>query len=133
MRRKEGSQLIQIVHRPLSQRTGEELNTDNNQEVIASPEADQNLMKNNVITVCFPSQQHATTVMAVLDVLSNHSVDEEYIGEKIEPSWEEEGVIKAAFERYSRRVKEIEGIIDARNLDLSLKHRSGAGEGLLSG
>ncbi|XP_047317980.1 linoleate 13S-lipoxygenase 2-1, chloroplastic-like [Impatiens glandulifera] len=76
---------------------------------------------------CFPSQQQATTVMAVLDVLSNHSVDEEYIGGKIEPSWEEEGVIKAAFERYSRRVKEIEGIIDARNLDLSLKHRSGAG------
>ncbi|KAK2985869.1 hypothetical protein RJ640_009939 [Escallonia rubra] len=36
---------------------------------------------------CFPSQLQATKVMAALDMLSNHSPDEEYIGEGIEPSW----------------------------------------------
>ncbi|EXB48405.1 Linoleate 13S-lipoxygenase 2-1 [Morus notabilis] len=53
---------------------------------------------------CFPSQIQATTVMAVLDILSNHSPDEEYLGEELEPSWEEEPAIKAAFERFNGRV-----------------------------
>ena len=36
---------------------------------------------------CFPSQIQATKVMVVLDVLSIHSPDEEYLGENMEPSW----------------------------------------------
>ncbi|KAG5628603.1 hypothetical protein H5410_000320, partial [Solanum commersonii] len=46
---------------------------------------------------CLPSQIQATKVMAILDVLSNHSPDEEYIGEKIEPYWAEDPVINATF------------------------------------
>ena len=61
---------------------------------------------------CFPSQIQATKVMAVLDVLSNHSADEE----QMEPSWAENPVIKAAFERFSGRLKELEGIIDESSL-----------------
>ncbi|KAM3734142.1 hypothetical protein ACB098_11G191800 [Castanea mollissima] len=76
---------------------------------------------------CFPSQIQATKVMAVLDVLSNHSPDEEYLGENMEPSWEENPVIKAAFEQFSGRLKELEGIIDERNTNLKLKNRVGAG------
>ncbi|CAA0833443.1 Lipoxygenase 2- chloroplastic [Striga hermonthica] len=76
---------------------------------------------------CFPSQLQATIVMAVLDVLSNHSPDEEYIGEKIQPFWAEDKVIAAAFERFNGRLKEIEGIIDGRNADTRLKNRAGAG------
>ncbi|KAM6578937.1 hypothetical protein CsatB_030774 [Cannabis sativa] len=76
---------------------------------------------------CFPSQIQATTVMAVLDILSNHSPDEEYLGEKIEPSWEEDDVIKAAFERFQGRLKELEGIIDGRNTNKDLKNRCGVG------
>ncbi|GMH00077.1 hypothetical protein Nepgr_001916 [Nepenthes gracilis] len=76
---------------------------------------------------CFPSQIQATKVMAVLDVLSNHSPDEEYLGEQTEPSWAAEPDINAAFERFSGRLKEMEGIIDQRNQDLTLKNRSGAG------
>ncbi|KAK2996559.1 hypothetical protein RJ639_025753 [Escallonia herrerae] len=76
---------------------------------------------------CFPTQLQATKVMAILEVLSNHSPDEEYIGEGIEPSWEENPIIKAAFEIFSGRLKELEGIIDARNADKSLKNRTGAG------
>ncbi|KAF3452585.1 hypothetical protein FNV43_RR03018 [Rhamnella rubrinervis] len=76
---------------------------------------------------CFPSQIQATTVMAVLDILSNHSPDEEYLGEQIEAPWAEDAIIKAAFERFSGRLKELEGIIDERNANHELKNRSGAG------
>lgn len=58
-----------------------------------------------VLLRCFPSQVQATTVMAVLDVLSNHSPDEEYLGEKVEPAWGENGVIKTAFDKFHARLK----------------------------
>lgn len=80
-----------------------------------------------VLLRTFPSQVQATKVMAVLDILSGHSPDEEYIAERPEPSWEEVPVIKAAFERYNARIRELEGIIDERNVDLKLKNRTGAG------
>lgn len=76
---------------------------------------------------CFPSQVQATVVMAVLDVLSTHSPDEEYLGDLPESAWTESPPVKAAFERFNGRLKEIEGIIDARNLDRNLKNRAGAG------
>ncbi|KAL5708017.1 linoleate 13S-lipoxygenase [Ranunculus cassubicifolius] len=76
---------------------------------------------------CFPSQMQATKVMAVIDVLSTHSPDEEYIGGIIEPSWSDEPMIKAAFEVFAGRLKEMEGIIDARNATPELRNRNGAG------
>nr|GEW68504.1 linoleate 13S-lipoxygenase 2-1, chloroplastic-like [Tanacetum cinerariifolium] len=76
---------------------------------------------------CFPSQIQATKVMSVLDVLSSHSPDEEYIGRKIEPAWEADPTIKAAFEEFHGRLIELEGIIDSRNTDPNLKNRTGAG------
>ncbi|GLU19406.1 hypothetical protein SLE2022_356600 [Rubroshorea leprosula] len=80
-----------------------------------------------VLLRCFPSRLQATRIMAVLDVLSNHSPDEEYLGEKMEAVWGENPVIKAAFERFNGRLKVIEGIIDERNGNMSFKNRSGAG------
>ncbi|XP_071725184.1 linoleate 13S-lipoxygenase 2-1, chloroplastic-like [Rutidosis leptorrhynchoides] len=79
------------------------------------------------LLTCFPSQIQATKVMAILDVLSNHSPDEEYLGQDPEPAWKEEPMINAAFERFHGRLKELEGIIDARNTDQRFKNRSGAG------
>lgn len=79
------------------------------------------------LLMCFPSQIQATRVMAVLDVLSNHSPDEEYLGEKMELAWEEEAAISAAFERFHGRLKKLEEIIDERNKNLELKNRVGAG------
>ncbi|KAL6505330.1 hypothetical protein OROGR_025147 [Orobanche gracilis] len=76
---------------------------------------------------CFPSQAQATVVMVVLDVLSNHSPDEEYIGQQIQPYWATDKVISSAFERFSGRLKEIEEIIDSRNADTSCMNRAGAG------
>ncbi|KAI5406937.1 hypothetical protein KIW84_053261 [Lathyrus oleraceus] len=79
------------------------------------------------LLACFPSQIQATLFMVVLGLLSEHSPDEEYIGQKMEPSWGENSTIKGAFERFNRRLKEIEEIIDSRNKDRSLKNRHGAG------
>ncbi|KAJ4810713.1 Lipoxygenase [Rhynchospora pubera] len=76
---------------------------------------------------CFPSQIQATVVMSVLDILSSHSPDEEYISENPELSWKADPVLNAAFERFNGRMKEIEGIIDARNSDTKLLNRCGAG------
>ncbi|KAL3647621.1 hypothetical protein CASFOL_008589 [Castilleja foliolosa] len=76
---------------------------------------------------CFPSQVQATSVMAILDVLSNHSPDEEYIGEQIQPFWAEDKVITAAYERFYGQLKVIEGIIDGRNADTEFMNRAGAG------
>ncbi|KAG1327195.1 Lipoxygenase [Cocos nucifera] len=76
---------------------------------------------------CFPSQIQATVVMAVLDVLSSHSPDEEYLGGEPELPWVHDPIIKAAYERFNGRLKEIEGIIDGRNRDPKLKNRFGPG------
>ncbi|CAM8972881.1 unnamed protein product [Rhodiola kirilowii] len=75
----------------------------------------------------FPSQAQASKVLAVLDILSTHSPDEEYMGEHMEEAWKNDPEIAAAFERFRGRLIEIEGIIDSRNLDPTLKNRHGAG------
>lgn len=94
-----------------------------------SEEFFQNFMKKPemALLMCFPSQIQATKVMAVLDVLSNHSPDEEYIGGNPESSWAENPVIKAAYEKFNGNLKRLEGIIDERNTNLKLKNRVGAG------
>ncbi|XP_010257421.1 PREDICTED: linoleate 13S-lipoxygenase 2-1, chloroplastic-like [Nelumbo nucifera] len=88
----------------------------------------QDFLKNPESTLlqCYPSQIQATLVMAILVVLSTHSSDEEYLGGEMESSWAEDPVIKVAYEKFNERMKEIEGIIDARNKDTNLKNRTGA-------
>ncbi|KAJ8425853.1 hypothetical protein Cgig2_001539 [Carnegiea gigantea] len=81
----------------------------------------------SVLLHCFPSQIQATKVMATLDLLSTHSIDEEYLGQKLHPAWEKEPAIKAAFEKFAGRLMELEGTIDARNNNYHLKNRNGAG------
>ncbi|KAL9458837.1 hypothetical protein AB3S75_007672 [Citrus x aurantiifolia] len=81
----------------------------------------------NALLNTYPSQIQATKVMAILDVLSTHSPDEEYLGKEIEPAWREDPVINAAFEKFRGKLMELEGIIDARNADPKLRNRNGAG------
>ncbi|XP_024985318.1 linoleate 13S-lipoxygenase 2-1, chloroplastic-like [Cynara cardunculus var. scolymus] len=89
----------------------------------------QAFLKNpeDVLLNCFPSQVQATKVMSVLEILSTHSPDEEYIGVNMEAAWEAEPVVKAAFQELNRMLKEVEGIIDSRNNDPNLRNRNGAG------
>jgi lipoxygenase len=74
-----------------------------------------------------PTQMQAITVMATLDILSSHSPDEEYMGEHVEPAWLTEPMVKAAFEKFSGRMKEIEGYVDECNNNMELRNRCGAG------
>ncbi|KAK9170108.1 hypothetical protein Syun_002248 [Stephania yunnanensis] len=97
----------------------EDPNDDEYTEFLTKPES--------AMLQCLPSQRLATTVMTILDVLSTHSTDEEYIADKMEPSWEEAPAIKGAFERFRGKVMELTGIIDGRNLDEGLLNRNGAG------
>ncbi|OEL24425.1 putative lipoxygenase 8, chloroplastic [Dichanthelium oligosanthes] len=76
---------------------------------------------------CFPSQVQATLVMAVLDLLSTHSPDEEYLGGLETAPWNDDAEVQAAYGKLNARLKEIEGIIDGRNTDRRLKNRCGAG------
>ncbi|KAI3688227.1 hypothetical protein L1987_81937 [Smallanthus sonchifolius] len=81
----------------------------------------------DVLLDCFPTQIQATKVMSVLNILSSHSPDEEYIGTTIEAAWAAEPTIKAAFEKLGGTLKELEVIIDSRNHDPNLKNITGAG------
>ncbi|PWA78264.1 lipoxygenase 2 [Artemisia annua] len=81
----------------------------------------------DVLLNCFPTPIQATKVMAILEVLSSHSPDEEYIGTSMEASWEAEPAIKSAFEEFSGRIKKLDDIIDSRNRNPILRNRTGAG------
>jgi lipoxygenase len=97
----------------------EEDRDDEMKKFMAKPE--------EVLLQSLPSQIQAITVMATLDILSSHSPDEEYMGEYAEPAWLAEPMVKAAFEKFSGRLKEVEGTIDERNNNPENKNRCGAG------
>ncbi|KFK26685.1 hypothetical protein AALP_AA8G279900 [Arabis alpina] len=80
-----------------------------------------------VLLKTFPSQKQATQVMVVLDLLSTHSPDEEYIGEQPEASWVNDPVVYAAYERFKDKIQCLERVIDEKNVNVDLKNRAGAG------
>ncbi|KAL6888337.1 hypothetical protein ACP4OV_009363 [Aristida adscensionis] len=97
----------------------EENRDDEMQRFMAHPET--------TLLDMLPTQLQAITVMTTLDILSSHSPDEEYMGEHAEPAWLAEPMVKAAFEKFSGRMKEIEGVVDERNNNPEFKNRCGAG------
>ncbi|KQJ93839.1 lipoxygenase 2.3, chloroplastic [Brachypodium distachyon] len=97
----------------------EENKEDEMRRFMAKPE--------EVLLESLPSQMQAIKVMATLDILSSHSPDEEYMGEYAESAWLAEPMIKAAFEKFNGRLKEVEGTIDERNNNQDNKNRCGAG------
>lgn len=75
-----------------------------------------------------PSLLQATKFMAVVDTLSTHSPDEEYLGERQQPStWSGDAEIVDAFFGFSAEIGRIEKEIEKRNSDRRLKNRCGAG------
>uniref|UniRef100_A0ACD5YNS4 Uncharacterized protein n=1 Tax=Avena sativa TaxID=4498 RepID=A0ACD5YNS4_AVESA len=97
----------------------EENREDEMKKFMARPE--------EVLLQSLPSQMQAIKVMATLDILSAHSPDEEYMGEYGEPAWLDEPMVKAAFEKFSGRLKEVEGSMDEQNNNPENKNRCGAG------
>jgi lipoxygenase len=75
-----------------------------------------------------PSLLQSSKYMAVVDTLSTHSPDEEYIGERQQPSiWSGDAEIVEAFYSFSAEIGRIEKEIDRRNCDTKLRNRCGAG------
>ncbi|KAL3840772.1 hypothetical protein ACJIZ3_025363 [Penstemon smallii] len=75
-----------------------------------------------------PSLLQATKFMAVVDTLSTHSPDEEYLGERQQQSiWSGDAEVVEAFYEFSAEINRIEKEIERRNTDPKLRNRCGAG------
>lgn len=75
-----------------------------------------------------PSLLQATKFMAVVDTLSTHSPDEEYLGQRQHPStWTGDARMVEGFYKFAAEVRRIEREIDRRNRDPNLRNRCGAG------
>ncbi|KAJ7552095.1 hypothetical protein O6H91_06G101700 [Diphasiastrum complanatum] len=74
-----------------------------------------------------PSKLQATTVMAVLETLSTHSQDEEYLGHRGDAAWICDKNVKEASDKFLAQLQAIETTINERNKNPKLKNRYGAG------
>ncbi|XP_057535610.1 linoleate 13S-lipoxygenase 3-1, chloroplastic [Amaranthus tricolor] len=75
-----------------------------------------------------PSVLQTSKFIAVIDTLSTHSPDEEYLGERVQPStWTGDPEIVEKFFEFSSEIRRIEKEIDRRNADPRLRNRCGAG------
>lgn len=63
--------------------------------------------------------------VSLIEVLSRHSTEEVYLGQSDNPEWTLDAEALAAFERFSKRLLEIESNIMKRNKDTRLKNRNG--------
>ncbi|CAL5195680.1 unnamed protein product [Lathyrus oleraceus] len=66
------------------------------------------------------------TDLTVIEILSRHASDEQYLGERIEGDvWTSDSQPKEAFKRFGRKLAEIEKKLTQRNNDESLRNRYG--------
>ncbi|XWS13625.1 hypothetical protein CRYUN_Cryun36dG0053600 [Craigia yunnanensis] len=63
--------------------------------------------------------------VSLIEVLSRHSADEIYLGQRDTPEWTSDAEPLAAFERFGKKLLEIENRIMDRNNDSRLKNRIG--------
>ncbi|TKV97883.1 hypothetical protein SEVIR_9G523500v4 [Setaria viridis] len=74
-----------------------------------------------------PGVLEATKFMAVVDTLSTHSPDEEYLGEGRDEPWTGDAAAVAAHAMFAADVRRAEETIERRNADQGRKNRCGAG------
>ena len=74
-----------------------------------------------------PSLTQATTFMTVIDTLSTHSADEEYLGERPDGAWTADPAALAAAREFAEEVRRAEEEIERRNADTGRRNRCGAG------
>jgi linoleate 9S-lipoxygenase len=71
------------------------------------------------------SQLQTIIGISLLEILSKHSSDEVYLGQRDTPAWTSDDRALAAFKRFSQRLLEIEGEVVSENRDPELKNRNG--------
>ncbi|XP_008791914.2 putative lipoxygenase 5 [Phoenix dactylifera] len=75
-----------------------------------------------------PSLTQATTFMTVIDTLSTHSADEEYLGERRDSyTWTGDAEMVDAWHAFAAEVRRAEEEIARRNADPARRNRCGAG------
>ena len=78
--------------------------------------------------LAMPGVLQATKFMAVVDTLSTHSPDEEYLGERQLPdTWTEDMAAIEGYREFKKEIGRIEEEIHRRNSDPDLRNRCGAG------
>ena len=88
------------------------------------------LLKNphKIMLEMLPSQEQATIEMMVVESLSTHSPDEEYLGYNgNHANWTSDERAEKAFQEFADRLAKADEKIWERNHDLKNKHRTGAG------
>ncbi|KAJ1698692.1 hypothetical protein LUZ63_007204 [Rhynchospora breviuscula] len=73
-----------------------------------------------------PSLTQVTTFLTVIDTLSTHSKDEEYLGKR-DGGWSGDAEIEMAFKEFISEIRQAEKEIERRNADSMLRNRCGAG------
>ena len=63
--------------------------------------------------------------IALIEILSRHATDEIYLGQRDNPEWTSDAEALAAFESFGSRLRNIESIINQRNLDRRWNNRFG--------
>jgi linoleate 9S-lipoxygenase len=107
-----------LPNRPtVSRRPMPELGTKEYQEVETNPD----MAFIHTIT----SQLQSIIGVSVIEVLSNHSSDEVYLGQRDDPHWTSDDRAKKVFDKFSKSLIDIEKIIISRNKDENLKNRNG--------
>ncbi|KAL2337925.1 hypothetical protein Fmac_012371 [Flemingia macrophylla] len=107
-----------ILNRPtLSRRFIPEQGTPEYDEMVKSPQ------KAYLRTI---TPKYQTLVdLSVIEILSRHASDEVYLGQRDTPNWTTDSKALEAFKRFGTKLADIEGRINARNNDSSLKNRLG--------
>ncbi|XP_078168945.1 putative linoleate 9S-lipoxygenase 4 isoform X1 [Carex rostrata] len=92
------------------------------------PELDDYELKKNpdkVFLKTITSQLQTILGISLLEILSKHSSDEVYLGQRDTPEWTSDENALDAFYRFSERLIGIEGKITELNADSTLKNRKG--------
>ncbi|KAF0913156.1 hypothetical protein E2562_020284 [Oryza meyeriana var. granulata] len=71
------------------------------------------------------SQFQTILGISLIEILSKHSSDEIYLGQRDTPEWTSDAKALDAFKRFGSRLVEIENRIKAMNVDPALKNRNG--------
>lgn len=88
------------------------------QELVRNPES--------FFLSTIPNQDQATAMMMIIEALSAHSPDEEYLGQR-RPRWTNDEEALDAFRKFTSKMMDAEKEIDERNLNPRNKNRNGAG------
>ncbi|XP_076901945.1 putative linoleate 9S-lipoxygenase 5 isoform X2 [Bidens hawaiensis] len=101
----------------ISRRFMPEPNTPEYDELKANPD--------NVFLKTITPQLQMVLGIALIELLSRHSSDEVYLGQRECPDWTLDAEPLNAFQRFGKKLKEIEKKIVAMNNDKKLKNRAG--------